>query len=121
MAGGRVLGCARKLNAGNEEKLRPVTNVALFQTLRRHRSSGKVVVMPVQRTSTYLSTEEVAQIFGILGSYRDSLVQPMAPQDIIFSNSRQPAAEISTGWVASVADAALVTNRTAGSARAVRV
>jgi len=41
-----------------------VTNVALFQTLRRHRSSGKVVVMPLQRTSTYLSTEEVAQLLG---------------------------------------------------------
>jgi transposase len=41
-----------------------VTNVALFPTLRRHRSSGKVVMMPVQRTSTYLSTEEVAQMLG---------------------------------------------------------
>ena len=38
--------------------------VALFSTFRRHRSSGKVVMMPVQRTSTYLSTEEVAQLLG---------------------------------------------------------
>ena len=39
-------------------------SVALFQTARRHRSSGKVIVMPLQRTSTYLSTEEVAQLLG---------------------------------------------------------
>lgn len=41
-----------------------MTNVAPFPTLRRHRSSRKVVTMPVLRTSTYLSTEEVAQMLG---------------------------------------------------------
>ena len=38
--------------------------VSLFPTLRRHRSPGKVIMMPIQRTSTYLSTEEVAQLLG---------------------------------------------------------
>lgn len=41
-----------------------MTNVALFPTLRQHRSSGKVLLMPAPRTSTYLSTEEVAQLLG---------------------------------------------------------
>jgi predicted DNA-binding transcriptional regulator AlpA len=71
MAGLSVLDC----RSGRVEKTRgivfgavrrscAVTNVALFPTLRQHRSSGKVLMMPVPRTSTYLSTEEVAQLLG---------------------------------------------------------
>src|SRR5579871_2115085 len=41
-----------------------VIRAAYFPTLSRRRSSEKVVMMPVQRTSTYLSTEEVADLLG---------------------------------------------------------
>jgi Helix-turn-helix domain len=53
-----------KCVGADEEKLRRDVHVALFPTFRRHRSPGKVVVMPVQSAKTYLSTEEVAELLG---------------------------------------------------------
>lgn len=84
-----------------------MTNVALFPTLRRHRSSGKVVMMPVQRTSTYLSTEEVAQMLGFsvrtvtlwFNQWKDTGGQSGIPGFKIGKSWRADRKEIE-GWIA---------------------